>query len=243
MISTGCKGKPDKQEPPPGEASGAQPTQAKKMKGSPGKLTPTKDDKFAPDITLPKGTGKPPVKTTKGIDTDADKVKALTAMAFAGFAKTVVKDAGGVEVTHKTDSRPHIIVTAKIEPCKSKDDCPALDAAAWKDKPELKQYFSDKLKNLPDNVFEVTDATLNGAKLVRTYQVAYKLTTDERGNQEGGYSHAVVDYYNDGTNKITVVAEYHDQLPASRDNLLKLVTKEELEKSADAFLDIYTQNW
>jgi hypothetical protein len=49
-------------------------------------------------------------------------------------------------------------------------------------------------------------------------------------------------YYNDGVNKIRVVAEYKDD-PATREEMLTVAPKEDLEKLGKAFFDAYTHAW
>ena len=65
---------------------------------------------------------------------------------------------------------------------------------------------------------------------------------DDTGQPQGSYSNAYVLYFNDGINQIRVVAEYKDDA-MSREDMLKVAPREDLEKLAKSFLDAFTHAW
>jgi len=232
LVVAACKGKPTPTSDP-GTASGAA-----KGTSEQGSVIPQKGSNVAPDIVLPKGPGAPPKKVAK---VDADKLKAMSLLQFAGFnrnAKKVTDSA--LEVTQRTDSRPRILATVFVSRCD--DKCTPMDLAKWKAKDDiLKIYILPDLRKEVD--FDVGETTLNGEKMIYTYQLGFQLGTNEENAQKGLFTNAYVLYYNDDVNQITVVAEYKDQLPASKQALTELAPREDLEKVAKAFVDVYTQSW
>jgi predicted HAD superfamily phosphohydrolase len=84
---------------------------------------------------------------------------------------------------------------------------------------------------------------LNGATLIGTYQLGLDASTDENGNPYGDASNAYVAYYNDGANRIQVMAEYRDDLPKSEKQLEGYAPRGTLKMMATRFLDYFTQNW
>ncbi len=235
-AGAGCKGKPTPSSDP-GAASGGSGGSANAA--AQGRLIPQQGSNIAPDIELPHGPGKPPVKD-KAVD--ADKIKALSTMQFAGFNRNAKRVDTQLEVAQRTDSRPRLEATIFISPCQ--DRCTAIDLDKWKAKGDvLKQFLLPDLRTDPNTTFEVGQTDLNGAKMIFTYQLAWTIGKNDQGAQKGAYADAYVLYYNDDVNQITVVAEYKDQLPASKDALLQLAPRADLEKVARAFADVYTQAW
>jgi hypothetical protein len=235
LLAVSCgKGKPT-----PSNQTGSADS-AKTNDPSKGSLVPQPGSNVAPDIVLPHGPGTPPIKDKP---VDGAKIKALSQLTFAGFnldPKRVTDNA--LEVTQRTDSRPRLQATVFIEPCK--DRCTAIDLDKWKAKGDtLKVFLMPDLRTAADTTFEVGQTELNGAKMIFTYQLGFLMGKNDEGAQKGLYSNAYVLYFNDDVNQITVVTEFKDQLPASRDALLKLAPRADLEKVAKAFLDVYTQAW
>ncbi|MEO8549463.1 MAG: hypothetical protein ABI678_05805, partial [Kofleriaceae bacterium] len=113
-----------------------------------------------------------------------------------------------------------------------------LELPRWEHLEQLKDLLHPDLKAAKDTTFEVGATELNGAAMIDTYQVG--MVTTDAGTR---YSDTYVLYYNDGSNKIRVVAMYADNRPDSRDQMLKLAPKEDLEHLAKAFADVYTQAW
>jgi hypothetical protein len=213
-ASFGCKGKPERREPP----SNAHVT------------TSGKHD----DIHLPKGDGSPPKKTTGPLS--AETAKKLRALEYPRFFSENHGNDRSVVVVYRTNDHPKLKATIQVRPCESK--CVPLDLQQWKGREELKEFLPAELKAAPDTVFE-TDATdLNGVPMIYTYQVGI---AEKDGATY--YSDTYVLYYNDGNNEIRVVAAYADDRPLSREAMLKMASKEDLGNVAKAFLDVFTQAW
>ena len=102
----GCKGKP-KHRPPPQNVGAIDPT---------GKPTQSPNTE-APDIELPRGTGKPPVKTTEPLP--LKKLLELQQRAWKGFQVQphAINPDKGMEVQHITEDKPKITATITIAPC------------------------------------------------------------------------------------------------------------------------------
>jgi hypothetical protein len=239
MLGGACrKGKPTTQTAPDNVTSGS----SEDLKGDKGHLT--KVHGFAPDISVPKGTGAPPVKTDGPID--PVKLKALGEQQFAGFKREIKTDEPGkLVVVHTTGSRPTLRATVTIEPCGPSTECRPMDLAAWQAKSDdlKKATIRADLLPLPDTSFEIGSNVLNGTNLVYTYAVGFLPKTDENGNPAGSYQDAYELYYNDGHNRISVIAEYWDDQPQSIKALQGYAPKGDLEKIAIGFLDLFTQNW
>src|SRR5262249_55940861 len=137
---------------------------------SKGSLIPQPGSNVAPDIVLPHGPGTPPIKD-KAVD--ADKIKALSQLTFAGFNKDTKRATdSALEVTQRTDSRPRLQATIFVEPCK--DRCTPIDLEKWKAKGDtLKDFLMPDLRT-PDTTFEVGQTELNGTKLIFTYQLGFQ---------------------------------------------------------------------
>ena len=116
--------------------------------------------------------------------------------------------------------------------------CTPMELAKWVEKKEaLKEFLMPEIKDLPDTDFSVGATELHGQTMIWTHQLAYHM-----GPEGGAYTNAYILYYNDGVNQIRVVSEYKDD-PASKENMLKLTPKQDLENVAKAFLDVYTHAW
>lgn len=188
-------------------------------------------------ITLPKGPGTPPNKTTAKLD-DAAFAK-LAELEYPGFKKEVRKTSGGFEVRHSTP-RPKISVNVLITPC---FDCIPMELERWQAKTDaLKALLPPELRDRPDTTFEVGATELHGAPLIYTYQLGHYFGKDENDNPIADYSSAYVLYHNDGVNQIRVVANYADE-PVSREDLAVVAPKDDLARLAKAFLDAYTHAW
>jgi hypothetical protein len=187
-------------------------------------------------LKLPKSDGTPPKKTTKAIEqADVDR---LIKLDWAGFAKTD-RTGGKTFEVRLTTSRPRLAVTVTIIGC---FDCVPMDLEKWKAKGDgMKMLLAEELRALPDTVFEIGKADLNGQPVIFTYQLGYQSGKDENG-PVGTFSNAYALYYNDNVNQIRVVAEYKDDW-LSREDMQRVAPREDLEKLARAFLDAYTHNW
>ena len=218
-LAIGCKGKPKHQDPPA----------SVELPAGSGSSSP----KPAADLVLPQGPGTPPSKTTKALGTDTfNKLKELKYPGF--FAEMKWNDEKGFEVRQKTEDHPKLWATITIQPC---GDCTPMELAKWEHKDSLKELLMPELRNRPEVDFTVGTTDLHGAPMIWTHQLGYYM-----GAEGGGFTNAYILYYNDGVNQIRVVSEYKDD-PATKENLLKLAPKEDLEKIAKAFMDAYTHAW
>jgi len=218
----GCKGKPTHREAPANAESGS---------GS-ARTTANTDSHT---LVLPRGDGTPP-KRTKGPLSDEMKTK-LRALTFPGFeAAPQNTRADTVVVDFHTGDRPKLKATVQIQPCDSA--CIPLELPRWEHLDQLKDLLHADLRAAKDTTFEVGANELNGTTMIDTYQVG--MATTDAGTR---YSDTYVLYYNDGSNKIRVVGMYADNKPDTREQMLKLAPKEDLEHLAKAFMDAYTQAW
>lgn len=191
-------------------------------------------------VELPKLSGKPPAKTTKP-HTKA-QLEALAQLEFKDFDKDIRKvDKGFFEVKQRTKTRPKIGVTITVLPCMK---CEPNDLALWQQHKEWGELtLSPELRSRPDTTFEISEASLGGQKLISIYHLGYFFGKDANGNPEGAYSNAAVLHYNDGVNRIRVIAAYVDDPVGSKEALAAAAPKEDLQRVALAFLDAYTQKW
>ena len=227
----GCKDKP-KTQPPTAGSQLAQPASAKKPGPEP------------KQVALPKGTGKPPVKTTKRLT--KTQWEAAAKLEYADWDHDVRDLADNhVEVKYRTKARPKISVTITSSHCL---DCPPMKLASWQPKADaMKQLAipSPNLRNRKDTLFELGENTLNGQPFIFSYQLGSNVAPDpDNENQPSGeYPDAYIAYYNAGTNQISVIAAYADDTLADIKALTELAPKEDLERVAKAFLDAFTQAW
>jgi hypothetical protein len=230
LLASACKGKPAHREPPANAVA-----QSGSASGSDGK-------RAAPDLALPQGPGTPPLKTTRKLG-KADFEK-LAKLEYPGFhtQEHGLTD-NFFEIRQITNDHPRLWATVTIEPCgKEPDDCPAMDLDTWKKRePELKKMLGD-LANQPDVDFDIGTNVLHGQTLIYTYQLG-----QHAGSGEGGgmftFSDAYILYYNDGVNRIRVVAEYKDDPVKTKEMMAKQAPKADLGLLAISFLDVYTHAW
>ena len=117
-----------------------------------------------------------------------------------------------------------------------------MDLEKWKAKGDaMKVLLAEDLRSLPDTIFEIGKTDLNGQPVIFTYQFGILSGKDENG-PTGSFSNAYALYYNDNVNQIRVVAEYKDDWQ-TREDLMRIAPREDLEKLARAFLDAYTHAW
>jgi len=193
-----------------------------------------------PTIVLPLPRGQTLPKSKAKLDkATADKLAALT---FEGFGADIRRqNEQGVEVKHKTDARPKLMVTVTVTPC---FDCIPMEIEKWKAKGEaLRALLAPEIRTRPETKFEVGDTTLLGQKMIYTYQLAFYNGPDETGQPVYVYSDAYILYYNDGINHIRVIAEYKDDPVKDVTALADLAPKDILERMAKAFMVAYVQAW
>jgi hypothetical protein len=229
----GCKGKPKAKTAEPGPAA-VQPDPQKLPWGGSGSA-PTQNV-----LDLPKSSRSAPRKTTKPLD--RAQYEKMSALEYPGWERDVRSlNDRGLEVRYKTAARPVLSVTLTVSPC---FDCIPPDLPKWKAKEDaLKNTLLPELRERKDTVFEVGEVKLAGAPLIFTYQLAHGYAADEDQNRQGPYSNAYTVYHNDGINQIRVLAQYADDPVATRDELVGLAPRDDLQMIALAFLDAYTHAW
>jgi hypothetical protein len=230
LVSLGCKDKPKTQPPTPGSAAGS--------------AAPKKPGLEAKKIELPKGTGKPPVKTSKRLTKAQWETAAKLAYTDWDHDVRYLAD-NHVEVKYKTKARPKIGVTITGSHCL---DCLPMKLASWQPKTDAMKQLAipaPNLRNRKDTLFEVGETTLNGQPMIFSYQLGSNVAPDPDNDSQpsGEYTDAYVLHYNDGTNQISVAASYADDTLADVKALTELAPKEDLERVAKAFLDAFTQAW
>jgi len=166
----------------------------------------------------------------------------LAELKFPGFEPRVRSLTEKLlDVRHLTEARPKIAATVTIQPCFA---CLPMDLDRWKDNVDgLKMLVQPELRDRPDTQFDVGQTDLHGAPMIYTYQAAQLIGQDENKNSVAAWTDAYALYYNDGVTQIRVVAEYKDDPPGSKDQMLATVSREGLEKVAKAFADAYTHAW
>jgi hypothetical protein len=238
LIGAACKGKP-KHRPPPENLGTVDPNSK-----------PTKSPNTeAPDITLPHGTGKPPVKTTEPLP--LKKLLELQGRTWKGFQVQphAINPDKGMEVQHITEDKPKITATITVAPCSEQavlGACKPMQLALWQaDEAHLKMMIPDELRG--DAKFEVGTVKFHTADLIYTFQVGQTNGTFSKGSNAGmayvAFTYAYILYYNDGVNQIRVVAEYKDAPMASIAEMQKAVAREDLENTAKGFFDAFTALW
>lgn len=226
LLAVGCKGKPKAKAPPKNAATGT-------VNGS--------GDRAAPDLALPHSDGTPVKKTTAPLGkADFDK---LVKMQFEGFYSEVRTQGDKIlEVRYRTKDRPVLWAVVTVSPCL---DCLPMQLDKWKEKEaELRAVSLEVLKDTPDITWEMGATQMNGAPIVYTYQLGTGNTGSGSAEGGGGYSFTdnYIAYYNDGVNQIRVVGAYKDD-PASKNELIKMAPKEDLQALALSFLDVYVHAW
>jgi len=220
-FGAGCKSKPTKKAPPANAGSGT---------GS--------GPRAAPDLVLPRGDGTPPKKTAAP-HAKADYER-LAKMEFPGFTPDVRTVGDKVfEIRHKTKDHPRLWAVVTIKHC---FECLPIELDKWKAKEtEIKAINLENLKDSKDIEWELGETTLNGQKIIYTYQVGAAQTPGEGGG-EFAFTNSYIAYFNDGINEIRVVGTYKDD-PAAKADLKKLAPKEDLRALALSFLDAYSHAW
>jgi hypothetical protein len=216
-----CRGKPQRQDPPKNveTASGA---------------------KVVPNLDLPIGPGTPPLKTAKPLV--RDDFERLSKPTYNGFDHDVhAFNDKIVEVRHTTTNfEPKIRAIVTMEPCQyhAITECKPIDLDKWKADPKLKEVIHERLRDRADTDFEVGKTDLNGTEMIFTYELGYVWPQDGKG----AYMDSYALYWNDGINQIRVIAMWADD-PANKETMQKRLPKEDLEKVAKSFMDVYTHAW
>jgi hypothetical protein len=237
-VGAGCKGKP-KHRPPPQNVGTVDPnSKATKSTGGP-----------TPDIDLPHGTGKPPVKTTEPLP--LKKLLELQGRTWKGFETKphAINPDKGMEVQHITVDKPKITATITVAPCSEQSvlgPCKPMQLPLWQaDEAHLKMMIPDELR--ADAKLEIGTVKFHDTDLIYTFQLGQTNGTFSKGSNAGmsyvAFTYAYILYFNDGVNQIRVVAEYKDAPMASVDEMQKIVPREDLENTAKGFFDAFTSLW
>lgn len=192
-------------------------------------------------LSLPELAGTPPVKTTKPID--AAKARQLAKTDFESFTKDVrFADDKGVDLRYFTKARPTIAVNVTAMKC---FDCLPMQESKWKAKADALRYLIiPELKDREDTIWETGMTEIAGVPFAWTYHAAYQVAMKDANGVTGSYGTAYAIYFNDGVNMIRVVAEYKDSdFPKSREAMVALTPKQDLEQIAKAFIDTFVHAW
>ena len=220
-LAVGCKDKPTKKAPPANASTG-------QGSGS---------GRAAPDLALPHADGTPPKKTTK--PHTKDDYERLSKLEFPGFTSDVRAVEKVFAVRQKTKDHPRLWAEVEIKHCV---ECLPMELDKWKAKEQdLKAVNLDTLKDAKDIDWELGETTLNGQKIIYTYQIG-AATTPGEGGGEYAFTDTYIAYFNDGINEIRVIGSYKDDSVSKKD-LAKLAPKEDLRALALSFLDYYTHQW
>jgi hypothetical protein len=233
-LAFGCKDR--KTQPvPPVAGSGAAPASTEFTK------VPKEGAAVTPNVLdLPRSSRSAPVKTTRPLE--KAQYEKMSSLDYPGWQKELRHlDEKALEVRYRTEARPRLAVTIVASPC---FDCIPPELARWKAKePALRNMLPPEVRDRRDTVFEIGEVRLAGAPLIFTYQLAHGYEVTTGMNREGPYSNAYTVYHNDGINQIRVMALYNDDPVATRDELVNLAPRKDLEQIALAFLDAYTHAW
>ncbi|MGE0867374.1 MAG: hypothetical protein AB7P03_02345 [Kofleriaceae bacterium] len=189
---------------------------------------------------LPKGDGTPPKKTTAKLSQAT--IDKLSALEYEGFKKTIRTSTDhSVDLRYHTKERPRLSVDVTVAAC---FDCLAMDLPQWqaKDRALKVGLASDDLFKRSDTVFELGQTDLHGAPVIFAYLLGHAFQNDETGQPSGDYAHAYTLYFNDGINQIRVAAKYSDD-PLTREKMVEMAPRADLEKIAKAYLDAFTHAW
>ncbi len=205
----------------------------------------------APDIVLPHGSGKPPMKTTGPIS--GDVLAVLARQTWKGFqiVPHAVDAAKGMEVQHVTEDHPRISATITIAPCAASavlGPCTPMGLATWKQRqPELEKLVPEKIHAAKDTKFELGTMKFHETDLIYTFQLGQISGVADKGPQKGAayvaYTCAYTLYFNDGQNQIRVIAEYKDDAKPTLAETEKACARPDLEVTAQSFFDAMTAAW
>jgi len=114
--------------------------------------------------------------------------------------------------------------------------CKDLTPDAWKANADnLKMKLSEDLKNSPNLVFEIGEATVEGKKAISVYALGYVEKTDDTGTSRQS-THAFDLYWHDGHKLVSVMTSAGATGATSLDDLKSKMTREELEATGKKVL-------
>lgn len=204
----------------------------------------------APDIEIPSGNGRPPLKTTGPIP--PQKYVELMRYAYRGFQNMPhALTAKGAEFAYLTEDRPKIETVVTIAPCSAESvlgACTPMSLDAWKAKEDaLKQLIPKELRVASDTKWELGTVKIHDTEVIYTFQLGQVGGVFTDGSNAGKkyvlYSYAYTVYYNDGQNQIRVIAQYKDQEQPTIADMQKQVSRDDLANVAQGFWDALTQHW
>ncbi|MBA3671480.1 MAG: hypothetical protein H0W68_05590 [Gemmatimonadaceae bacterium] len=229
LLVVGCNGKSN---PEPGSGLEAVPN-------PPVVVDAHKQGPVAEPIDLPKLSGKPAAKTTT--PHTKDQYEALARIEFKGFTREPHRTQPNLELKQMITARPKIDVLVNILPCKP---CTPMQLDKWKADTRIKQQIPRPLRDQADLEWEMGETEVGGAKLIYTYELGQYTGPDpDNGEQRMQYSDAYVLYFNDSVNQLRVIAKYADDPLAAKQNMARVLPREDLEKIAKALFDSYAQAW
>ena len=186
-------------------------------------------------LRLPKLAGTPPAKSKP---LDAAKAQQLAKLDFDGWTRAVrLADARGLELRYTMTT---LVVTVQAATC---FDCLPMELDRWRAKSDaLRSLIGRPLQDHEDTTWELGMTTIAGTPYAWTYHVGYAAGPDPNGVPIA-YGTAYALYFNDGVNMIRVVAESNADAPASREAMVNLAPKADLEQVAKAFADQFVHAW
>ena len=187
------------------------------------------------ELRLPKLAGTPPAKSKP---LDAAKAEQLAKLDVDGWTRSVrLADARGLELRYAMTT---FAVTVQAANC---FDCLPMELDKWSAKSgALRSLVGRPLQDHKDTTWELGMTTIGGTPYAWTHHVGYAAGPDPNGVPIA-YGTAYTLYFNDGINMIRVVAEYNADAPTSRDAMVRLAPKADLEQIAKAFADQFVHAW
>jgi hypothetical protein len=179
------------------------------------------------------GTGGRVVPSGPGVPIDKAILEAITKLPFGG---------GELKVLTVEDGLMSMTVTPKTTPPAATRrsrltisrclNCVPMDKAQWQArKADLLLLIPAELRDKPDLIFEIGDATIAGQKVIYVYQAGVHVVPNDLQT----VSHAYTINWNDGVNQIHIIA-YDAANPTSQAvaHLVTIVPRAELEALAAA---------
>lgn len=196
------------------------------------------DAGVATHVRLPKASDAP-VRRTR-VAMGRERLEKMAAIEHADFER---QDRGStatsVEFRHTTRTRPRLGVTVEIGAC---GPCEAIERSVQR-RAEVIAELPAALRARAETQVEVFARRVAGATAVAVYKLGAAFGSDEQGQPAGDYVDAYELQYNDGVNRIRVVASYLDDAVGGVDRLRAVAPREDLEALAVAFFRFYVQQW
>ena len=183
---------------------------------------------------------------------NAESLTKLLEMPADGFTPqgppAVYGDNVGTLHLDQTRGETPIQVQVTIQECELAFMCPdfgdgsehATLADVWTSRRDqlIGGTLNQGLQSDPEMIFEHQTVTISGLPAAETYAQAFMSTTTKHGT---GTSHVHLSrvIFHDGTNLIQVEAKSKGSFPRSRDEMVSIVTHEELQAAAEAAFAVY----